>query len=36
VFARSWRSSGSHTVRFVVAGTARHPRVDLDALVIIR
>jgi hypothetical protein len=36
VFARSWVSSGTHTIRIVVSGTAGHPRVDLDALIVIR
>jgi subtilisin family serine protease len=33
-FQRSWSTSGTHTVRLVVVGTAGHPRVDLDAIVI--
>ncbi len=33
VFARNWRTNGSHTLRIVVAGTAGHPRVDVDAFV---
>ena len=36
VFERSWVSSGSHTIRIEVVGTSGHPRVDLDALVVIR
>ena len=36
VFERSWSSSGSHTIRIEAVGTAGHPRVDLDALVVIR
>ena len=36
VFERSWSSSGSHTIRIEVVGTSGHPRVDLDALVVIR
>jgi len=36
VFAKSWSSSGRHTVRLVVAGTARHPRIDVDAFVVLR
>ncbi len=36
VFARSWATSGSHTIKIVVVGTANHPRVDVDALVITR
>jgi subtilisin len=36
VFERSWVSSGTHTIRIEVVGTAGRPRVDLDALVVIR
>ena len=36
VFARSWHGSAAHTIRLVVLGTAHHPRVDLDAIVILR
>jgi hypothetical protein len=36
VFERSWLSSGTHTIRIEVVGTSGHPRVDLDALVVIR
>jgi GH25 family lysozyme M1 (1,4-beta-N-acetylmuramidase) len=31
VFARSWPTVGVHTLKIVVAGTAGHPRVDVDA-----
>jgi hypothetical protein len=33
VFARSWSTSGAHSIRIVVVGTAGHPRVDIDAFV---
>ena len=33
VAARSWLTSGAHTVRAVVVGTLHHPRVDIDAFV---
>jgi GH25 family lysozyme M1 (1,4-beta-N-acetylmuramidase) len=33
VFARNWTSVGSHTLKIVVAGTAGHARVDIDAFV---
>lgn len=33
VYAYSWPSQGSHTIRLVVVGTAGHPRVDVDAFV---
>jgi subtilisin family serine protease len=36
VAARSWSVSGSHTVKLVVVGTARHPRVDIDAFAVLR
>lgn len=31
VFARSWASAGSHTIRVEVVGTPGRPRVDIDA-----
>jgi hypothetical protein len=36
VFARTWSTVGTHTLRVVVLGTAGHARVDLDALEIVR
>ncbi|HEX5828290.1 MAG TPA: S8 family serine peptidase [Candidatus Limnocylindrales bacterium] len=36
VFTRSWAKSGSHTITIKVLGTTGHPRVDLDALIIVR
>ncbi|HUG31045.1 MAG TPA: hypothetical protein VMQ65_11095 [Candidatus Limnocylindria bacterium] len=33
VFAFNWSTSGAHTIRVVVVGTAGHPRVDVDAFV---
>jgi GH25 family lysozyme M1 (1,4-beta-N-acetylmuramidase) len=33
VFATNWASSGTHTIRIVVKGTAGHPRVDVDAFI---
>ena len=36
VFERSWVTSGTHTIRIEVVGTSGRPRVDLDALVVIR
>ncbi len=35
-WAQTWASSGSHTVRLVVAGTRGRPRVDLDAFAVLR
>ena len=36
VFGRSWTSSGTHTVKLVLVGTAGRPRVDIDAFAILR
>ncbi len=36
VAARSWSSSGAHTVKLVLVGTARHPRFDVDAFAILK
>ena len=36
VWSKSWASSGEHTLKIVVTGTAGRPRIDLDALVVIR
>jgi hypothetical protein len=36
VFARSWPTDGSHTIKIVCAGTAGHATVDLDAFLTIR
>ena len=33
VFVRNWSTNGTHTLRVVAAGTAGHPRVDIDAFV---
>jgi len=35
VYARSWTASGQHTIRVVVVGTANHPRVDVDAFIVV-
>jgi subtilisin family serine protease len=36
VFTRTWIANGVHTVKVVPVGTAGHPRVDIDAFVILR
>ncbi len=36
VLTRAWTTSGPHTVKLVVAGTAGHPRFDVDALLLMR
>jgi hypothetical protein len=35
VFARSWASSGRHTIRIKVLGTSGRPRVNLDCFVVL-
>jgi hypothetical protein len=34
-FTRTWTSSGRHSFRIVALGTSGHPRVDVDALVVL-
>jgi Bacterial Ig domain len=36
VFSARWATSGPHTLRIVVVGTAGHPRVDVDTFVVAR
>jgi hypothetical protein len=36
VFTRTWATSGGHSIRVVVVGSKGHPRVDVDAFVIVR
>jgi hypothetical protein len=36
IWSMAFPSSGTHTVRIEVVGTAGHPRVDLDAFVVMR
>lgn len=36
VFAHSWATDGTHTIKVVCAGTAGHARIDVDAFVTIR
>ena len=35
VFAHSWPTQGRHTIKIVVMGTVGHPRVDVDAFVLL-
>jgi hypothetical protein len=35
VLARSWSTTRTHTVTITVVGTAGHPRVDIDAFVVL-
>lgn len=36
VWQKRWSASGSHTIKVVVVGTYGHPRIDLDALAVIK
>jgi N-acetylmuramoyl-L-alanine amidase-like protein len=36
IWSRTFASSGSHTIKLVVVGTAGHPRVDLDAFLVLK
>jgi hypothetical protein len=36
LFAKAWTVSGTHTISIVVVGSAGRPRVDVDALIVIR
>jgi hypothetical protein len=36
VFSYSWATPGTHKIRIIVLGTAHHPRVDVDAFVVLR
>ena len=36
VFSKSWSQPAAHVLRLVVMGTAGHPRVDLDAFLVLR
>ncbi|HYH92468.1 MAG TPA: S8 family serine peptidase, partial [Candidatus Saccharimonadales bacterium] len=36
VFSRTFPSQGAHQVKVVVVGTSGHPRVDIDAFVVVR
>ena len=36
VYQFAWPTAGTHKVKIVVSGTAHHPRVDLDAFVVLR
>ena len=36
VYQFSWAAPGTHKIKIVVSGTSGHPRVDLDAFVVLR
>lgn len=35
-FQRTFPTSGTHKIRIVCAGTISHPRINVDALVVLR
>lgn len=35
-FQKSWTSSGAHSIKIVVVGTSGHPRIDIDAFLVLR
>jgi hypothetical protein len=36
VFATSWSTRGTHSVKILVVGTEGHPRIDVDAFAVLR
>ena len=36
VYQYSWPTAGTHNIKIVVGGTLGHPRVDVDAFVVLR
>ena len=36
IYSYSWSTPGTHRIRIVVRGTAGHPRVDLDAFIVLK
>jgi hypothetical protein len=36
VWQGTWATSATRTIKLVVVGTAGHPRVDIDAFVVVR
>ncbi len=36
VFQYAWSTPGTHKVKIVVSGTSGHPRVDIDAFVVLK
>ena len=36
VYSVQWPEVGTHTIRIKVAGTAGHPRVDIDGILVLR
>ena len=35
-FQKSWTTSGEHTITVAVVGTSGHPRIDIDAFLVLR
>jgi hypothetical protein len=35
IYAFNWSATGTHTIKVVVVGTAGHPRVDVDAFILL-
>src|SRR2546423_12004061 len=35
IFTKAWGTVGTHTIKLVPVGTAGHPRVDIDAFVVL-
>ena len=36
VYQFTWSSPGTHTIKIVVLGTAGHPRIDFDAVLLLK
>jgi hypothetical protein len=36
VWTKTWASAGTHTVKIVVVGTSGRPRLDIDAMAVIK
>ena len=35
VYATNWSANGTHTIKIVCLGTTGHPRIDVDAFVVL-
>ncbi|HLX34108.1 MAG TPA: hypothetical protein VKR30_02580 [Candidatus Limnocylindrales bacterium] len=35
VYSKTWSSVATHTIKLVCSGTSGHPRIDLDAFVVL-
>ncbi len=36
VYQYTWATAGTHTIKIVVKGTSGHPRVDFDAVLLVK